>query len=202
MTEHTEEREQKISAPPEEKKPSTKESILDFAKFAIIAIVIVVPIRLFVAQPFIVNGASMVPTFDTGHYLIIDELSYRLEDPKRSDVVVFRFPSAPSKFLIKRIAGLPGETIEVKGNIITIKNEAHPEGFVWKQGAINDASDQGNVTVTLEKDEYYVLGDNRAGSADSRLWGTLKRDLIVGRPLIRLYPLTKIGVFPGEWKTE
>ena len=200
MTENAEERKQEISVPPEEKKPFTKESIVDFAKFAIIAVIIVAPIRMFVAQPFIVSGASMVPTFETGHYLIIDELSYRFEDPKRGEVVVFRFPPSPSKYLIKRVAGLPGETIEVKGNRVTIKNEAHPDGFIWEQGEIAETKDQGDVTVTLNKNEYYVLGDNRGESADSRLWGTLPREDIVGRPLIRLYPLTKIGVFPGEWK--
>ncbi|MEK7170089.1 MAG: signal peptidase I [Patescibacteria group bacterium] len=200
--EPAEEKMWKKEAPPEERKPSAKESILDFAKFAIIAVAVVTPIRLFIAQPFIVSGASMVPAFETGHYLIIDELSYRFENPKRGDVIVFRFPPVPSKFLIKRVAGLPGETIEVKGDTVTVKNAEHPDGFVWRQGSITEAKNQGDVTVKLNKDEYYVLGDNRGESADSRLWGTLSRELIVGRPLIRLYPLSKIGVFPGEWKTE
>jgi len=200
----SEERKPTVSSPERDSKEKSRtgESVWDFAKFAIIAIAIATPIRLFIAQPFIVSGASMVPTFDTGHYLIIDELSYRFEEPKRGEVVVFRFPPVPSKFLIKRVAGLPGETIEVKGDTVTIKNEEHPNGFVWQQGTITEARNQGDAIVTLKKDEYYVLGDNRGESADSRLWGTLTRELIVGRPLIRLYPFSKVGLFPGEWKAQ
>ncbi len=195
-----EETERKDSAPPEEKKTGTKESILDFIKFAILAVIIVIPIRLFIAQPFIVSGASMVPAFENGHYLIIDELSYRFEDPNRGEVIVFRFPPFPSKFLIKRVAGLPGETIEIRGNDVLIKNKAHLEGFLWQQGDVNSSKDLRDITVTLGNEEYFVLGDNRGESADSRLWGALSRKFIVGRPLIRLFPLSEIGVFPGKWK--
>ena len=190
------------TVPPEEKKEGVKESILDFIKFAVLALIVVVPIRLFVAQPFIVSGASMVPSFESGNYLIIDELSYRFEEPKRGEAIVFRFPQEPSKFLIKRVAGLPGETIEVKGNDVTIKNEAHPEGFVWQQGDINSTRDRGDATITLGEDEYFVLGDNRGESADSRLWGALQREFIIGRPLIRLFPLSDVGVFPGKWESD
>ncbi len=200
MPEHVEDIESKNPALPEEKKMTTKESVLDFVKFAVIAVIIVIPIRLFIAQPFVVSGASMVPAFHTGHYLIIDELTYRFEDPKRGDVIVFRFPPEPSKFLIKRVAGLPGETIAIKGNAVAIKNDVHPEGFLWQQGAINATKDQSSAEVNLGKDEYFVLGDNRGESADSRLWGTLKRELIVGRPLVRLFPISELEVFPGEWK--
>lgn len=188
------------STPPQEPKENAKESILDFLKFAILAVLVVIPVRLFIAQPFIVSGASMVPTFESGHYLIIDEISYRFEEPKRGEVVVFRFPQETSKFLIKRVAGLPGETIEMRGNDVVIRNEEHPEGFVWQQGEINSSRDRGDVTLTLESDAYFVLGDNRGESADSRLWGPLKREFIVGRPLIRLFPLSEVEVFPGSWE--
>ena len=185
---------------PESLKETKKESLLDFIKFGVIAVIIVIPIRLYVAQPFIVSGASMVPSFESGHYLIIDEISYRFEEPKRGEVIVFRFPPEPSKFLIKRVAGLPGETIQMNGKEVRIKNETHPEGFVWEQGALNSSSESDNLEVTLGSDEYFVLGDNRGESADSRLWGTLKRSFIVGRPLLRLFPVSKFGTFPGEWK--
>jgi len=188
------------SASQEQKREDTKESLMDFVKFAVLAVAIVLPIRLYIAQPFVVSGASMVPSFESGHYLIIDELSYRFENPKRGEVIVFRFPLQESKFLIKRVAGLPGETIEIKGNEITIKNAGYPEGFSWRQGDINPGRNTDNLTVTLGKDEYFVLGDNRGESADSRMWGVLNREFIVGRPLVRLFPLWELGVFPGEWK--
>ena len=184
----------------ESPKETKKESLLDFIKFGVIALIIVIPIRLYVAQPFIVSGASMVPSFQNGNYLIIDEISYRFEEPRRGEVVVFRFPSQPSKFLIKRIAGLPGETIQMYGKDVRIKNKEYPEGFVWKQGVLNSGGTNDNLEVTLGSDEYFVLGDNRGESADSRLWGTLKRSFIVGRPFLRLFPVSEFGAFPGEWE--
>lgn len=192
--------EQENLLPPTERKATLKESIWDFIKFAFLAVIIVIPIRLFIAQPFVVSGASMVPTFESGHYLIIDELSYRFEKPKRGEVIVFRLPAEQSKFLIKRIVGLPGETVELSGNDIRIKNESHPDGFLWEQGAFNKGRDGTRLTVVLSADEYFVLGDNRGESADSRIWGALPRELIVGRPLVRLLPLSQIALFPGEWK--
>lgn len=176
-----------------------KEGWRDFVRFALIATAIVVPIRLFIAQPFIVSGASMIPNFQNGNYLIIDELSYRFEEPRRGEVVVFRFPYEPSKFLIKRIVGLPTETVVIEGDTITIKNVAHPSGFVWAQGAITSSGRPAEQTVTLGAGEYFVLGDNRDASADSRLWGALPRGNITGRPLVRLFPLSKISLFPGVW---
>lgn len=177
------------------------ESFFDFFRFAIIAVLVVVPVRMFIAQPFVVSGASMEPTFQGGHYLIIDELSYRFEEPSRGEVIVFRFPIEPSKFLIKRVVGLPGETIEIRGDTITVFNKEHPDGFVWRQGTIHSSGRPARQNVTLGEDEYFVLGDNRDESADSRLWGPLERRFIVGRPLVRLFPLDRIGVFPGTWSS-
>ncbi len=177
------------------------ESWWDFIRFAFLAALVVLPVRFFIAQPFVVSGASMVPTFDSGDYLIIDEVSYRFEPPKRGDVVVFRFPLEPKKFLIKRVAGLPGETIEIKDDAITVKNRLHPGGFVWTQGTFASSGRRAEQTVTLADDEYFVLGDNRDQSADSRLWGPLKRNLIVGRPLVQLFPIGEISLFPGIWST-
>lgn len=186
-----------VSESPAETK---KESLLDFIKFGVIAVIIVIPIRLYVAQPFIVSGASMVPSFQSGNYLIIDEISYRFEEPRRGEVIVFRLPQQPSKFLIKRIAGLPGETIQMAGKDVRIKNKEYPEGFVWQQGALNSGGANDTFEVTLKSDEYFVLGDNRGESADSRLWGALKRDFIVGRPFLRLFPVSEFETFPGEWE--
>jgi signal peptidase I len=176
-----------------------KESWIDFFKFALVATAIVLPIRLYIAQPFIVSGASMVPAFEDGNYLIIDELSYRFEEPERGDVVIFRFPAEPKRFLIKRIAGLPGETIELKDDAVLVTNEARPEGFLWQQGGIASGNRIAAQKVSLGSGEYFVLGDNRDESADSRIWGPLPREYIVGKPLLRLFPVTKMGLFPGAW---
>lgn len=203
MQEHFDETEEKIPAPkvPEAiSEKEAKESWWDFLRFAVIAAIIVVPIRMFIAQPFVVSGNSMIPSYHNGNYLIIDEISYRFEEPKRGEVIVFRFPPEPSKFLIKRIAGLPGETVEIRDDTVTIVNGENPEGFVWTEGAIRVSGRKASQTVTLAPDEYFVMGDNRDESADSRLWGPLKREYITGRPIVRLFPFRDISLFPGAWK--
>lgn len=140
-------------------------SWLDLIRFTLIAVSIVIPIRLWIAQPFIVSGASMEPTFDHGDYLIIDEFSYHFQKPQKDDVIVFRYPLDPKKFFIKRVIGLPGETIEVDGQ-----------------------------TVTLAEGEYFVMGDNRSASSDSRVWGIVPEKLVIGRALLRLWPVNKAAV--------
>lgn len=188
------------STPPHEEK---KEGVFtEIVRFSLIALLIVLPVRLFIAQPFIVSGASMETTFHTGEYLIVDQLTYHLEEPKRGDVIVFRYPKDPSKFFIKRIIGMPGDTLKIDGNIVTITNAAHPEGTVLDETYINDMKPTTNLTETLGADEYFVMGDNRNASSDSRAWGVLQRDKIVGRAFLRLFPFTNIGVFPGEYDIE
>lgn len=139
----------------------------EYVKLALIAILIIMPIRLWVAQPFIVSGASMEPTFETGDYLIIDEISYRFQNPQKDDVIVFRYPLDTSKFFIKRIEGLPGEKVEYNGK-----------------------------EIILRDNEYFVLGDNTFASSDSRMWGPINKKLIIGRALIRLWPINKLEVLP------
>lgn len=173
--------------------------IVEVFKFAILALVIVVPFRLFIAQPFIVSGASMSPTFETGEYLVIDQLTYRFEPPKRGDVIVFRFPNDPSKFFIKRIIGLPGEVVELANGYTTIKNPA--TGTTTRLNEpylITDRTDD-HLTTTLSSDDYFVMGDNRSASSDSRVWGPVPKKDIVGRVLIRLLPVRMFGLFPGAY---
>jgi len=178
----------------DENTKSTKSLIL----FALIVLIIVLPVRLYVAKPFIVSGTSMYPTFDTWHYLIIDQLTYKLEKPSRGDVVVFRYPQNPSRFFIKRIIGLPGEKVELAGTDVIIINKEHPEGFLLDEPYIL-AEDQmeSHLTMQLGDNEYFVLGDNRKASADSRYWGPLEFNRIIGRAYLRLFPFTTLGVLPG-----
>jgi signal peptidase I len=168
----------------------------ELLKFALIAVVIVAPIRFFVAKPFVVSGASMYPTFDNGEYLIIDELSYRLREPERLDVIIFRYPKDPSDFFIKRIIGLPGETVEVSGSGITITTLSGETLTLEEPYVVNEGNGSYRKVV-LDIDEYFVLGDNRPESSDSRIWGALPEENIVGRAFVRLLPLQNIGILPG-----
>jgi signal peptidase I len=179
----------------EEKKSSILGSAWELIKFGIIAALIVVPIRMLVAQPFIVSGSSMLPTFENGDYLIVDEISYKFNEPQRGDIIIFRFPAFPTKFLIKRVIGLPNEKIEIRNNIIKIYNNDLPEGKVLKEDYLKRTPKMKDLTVVLGKDEYFVLGDNREKSSDSRIWGGVDKRLIIGRALIRLWPPTKLKVF-------
>lgn len=170
--------------------------------FSVIALLIVLPIRMFIAQPFIVSGASMEKTFSTGQYLIVDQLSYRFEAPTRGDVIVFRYPKDPSKFFIKRIIGIPGDTIEIRGRNVTIKNATDPEGTTLDEKYILGMSPNTTLTETLGDKEYFVMGDNRDASSDSRMWGVLQRDKIVGRAFLRLFPFNTFGVNPGTYNID
>lgn len=151
---------------------------------------------MYIAQPFIVSGSSMEPTFENGQYLIVDELTYRFENPQRGDVIIFRFPQDTKKFFIKRIIGLPGETVLIEGSHITIENEEHPDGFVLNEAYLTKET-HSTIRLKLTADEYFVMGDNRPASSDSRIWGPLPRDLIIGRAFLRLLPVPTLSVFPG-----
>lgn len=178
-----------------------KESWWDIVKFALITAAIVLPIRFFVAQPFMVSGPSMEPTFMNSDYLIVDEISYRFEKPKRGEVIIFKRPDE-NKYLIKRIIGLPGETVELSGDTVTIKNSEYPNGFNLDQTFVSYMKSELNTTIILDYDDYYVLGDNRPVSYDSRGWGPLEAKDIVGRPFLRLYPFNQLGIFPGDKSGE
>lgn len=168
---------------------------LETAKLVFISLLIIVPIRYFVIQPFFVLGASMEPTFQNGDYLIIDEISYILGDPKRDDVIVFHYPYNTKQFYIKRIIGLPGETVVLDAKGVTIKNAEHPEGMVLDEDFLPTKEEYGNKSVALGADEYFVLGDNREASSDSRSWGALKRNFIVGKVFVRAFPFQKAEAF-------
>lgn len=168
--------------------------------YTIVALGLALFIRFFVAAPYIVSGASMEPTFNDLHYLIVDRITYDFDTPQRGDVVVFDLPQNTSRALIKRVIGLPGETVVLSGAEVSILNDAQPEGFVLEEPYLSPDNIGGasDMRVTLGEDQYFVLGDNRKVSADSRVWGTLPREDIVGRVFLRLFPLGSVGVLPGE----
>lgn len=167
--------------------------------YTVVALGLAFFIRFFIAAPYVVSGASMIPTFYDYHYLIIDRVTYGFDEPVRGDVIVLDLPQDTSRALIKRVIGLPGETVSLSDNAVTIVNSEHPNGFVLNEPYL-DANNLGGPTdmsVTLAEDQYFVLGDNRRVSADSRSWGVLPREDIVGRAFLRLFPFDQIAIFPG-----
>lgn len=191
----------KLENKPEEtaKEKTNWQSFWEVVRFAVIALVIVIPIRVFIVEPFVVSGSSMFPTFKNGDYLIIDKISYELGNPKRDDVIVFRYPKDQTKFFIKRIIGLPNETVDIKGNIVTITNYLHKDGFKLDEPYIKNIANS-DTHFELKSDEYFVMGDNRSASSDSRYWGAVKKKLLVGKALLRLLPIGNINIFPGKYK--
>lgn len=184
---------------PHPEKIKDEHPLTEIVRFSIIALIIVIPIRMFIAQPFIVSGASMQETFQSGEYLIVDQVSYYFEKPKRGDVIIFRYPRDPAKFFIKRVIGIPGDTVKIDSNVVLIKNEQQPDGFVLDEPYVRAMSGNEHITEILSEREYFVMGDNRDASSDSRTWGVLQEDRIVGRAFLRLFPPSEIGLFPGEY---
>ncbi len=184
---------------PEKKKSRVKDIVKEIIIFFLIVFGVVLPFRIYIAEPYLVDGKSMDPTFETADYLIVDKFSYRKKSPERNTVIVFKYPNQPSKNFIKRIIGLPGETVVMKEDTIKIINSENPDGFEIDQSYVTHKM-PGNFTKTLAGDEYFVMGDNRPESFDSRSWGPLKKEFILGKPVLRLWPISKIGILPGEDK--
>ncbi|MDP2593339.1 MAG: signal peptidase I [bacterium] len=184
-------------------KGSRRSFFNEIIRLTIIIVVVVLPIRMFIAKPFLVSGSSMLPTFENGEYLIIDEISYRFENPKRGEVIVFKYPEDKERFLIKRIVALPRETLKIGPEGIFIINSENPKGFLLDERYVTyDIVPIGTLTLTLKEDEYFVMGDNRPASLDSRIWGPLSKDFIVGKPFVRLFPPQRLDFFPGQEVTE
>ncbi len=162
----------------------------EVVKTIAIAAIVVFGIRAVLFQPFLVSGASMEPNISQSNYLIIDELTYRFREPMRGEVIVFRYPGDKSTFYIKRIIGLPNEKVDIENGSITIDGAAIEEAEYLK-----GIGTSGTVHTQLDGDEYFVMGDNRSNSYDSRAWGPLEKKYVVGRALLRLFPFNRISVF-------
>lgn len=170
---------------------------LENVLYIIGAVVLAIIIQAFIVRPFIVSGTSMDPVIKNAEYLIVDEVSYHFETPQRGDVIVFKAPPEPTKYYIKRVIGLPGETVKINNGKVTIINAAHPGGFTLDEPYIvHTSTDTG--TYVVPPGTYFVMGDNRSGSYDSRSWGMLPAVNIRGRALLRLIPLNTISVLPGK----
>jgi signal peptidase I len=171
-------------------------SLLEVLEIAIIAVAAVFIVRSFLVQPFLVSGTSMVPTFSNGDYVLTDELTYRIRPPERGEVVVFHDVSDYSTYLIKRVIGLPGERVVINNNTVTIYNKQNPNGFVLNESYLPSGTvTSGDEDITLSSSSYFMMGDNRAVSYDSRSWGPLPASNMVGLVRFRLWPFDAIRVF-------
>lgn len=182
-------------------------------KVFLLAVVIIIPVRVFLFQPFFVQGSSMEPNFEDGQYLVISEFGYKQTDLglpdafhftirsfrniERQDVTVFRYPKNPDQFFIKRVIGLPGEGVEILRGKVIIYNAIHPDGYVLDESAYIGPGTltQDMPRKNLADDEYFVLGDNRMASYDSRSIGPIKKNKIIGRVLLRAWPVEQFSLY-------
>ena len=169
--------------------------LIDTIKTIIIVVVIAFLIRFYLVQPFYVSGNSMMPNYLDQEYLLIDEVSYHFNLPQRGDVIVFKYPLNPRETYIKRIIGLPSEKIQIKEGRVTVFNEKNPEGIALAEGYLPEKLyTDGDKEWNLDENEYFVLGDNRPDSSDSRVWGKLPRQNIIGKSwlIFKLRPWKQI----------
>ena len=175
-------------------------TIVDIVETIVVAAAIFIVVYLFLLQPHQVKGASMKPSFNDGEYILTDKISYRFSEPRRGDVVVFKAPTNPDVDFIKRIVALPGEKLEIKNNKIIIYNNENPKGFTLSEPyqvmapiAGGAHVQEGNI-VEVPTGNYFVFGDNRTHSFDSREWGPLPRKSIIGKAWLRYWPLSKMAI--------
>jgi signal peptidase I len=179
------------------------EFFLDVIETVVIALSIFLVVYLFFMQPHQVNGQSMVPNFQSGEYVLTDKVSYRLGVPHRGDVIVFHAPASAQCpkgtgcDFIKRVVGLPGETVEVKENHLYINGQVLDEPYIPTDFETLPGAFTKNKPVTLAENEYFVVGDNRPYSSDSRAWGPITRDEIVGKAFFRYWPPQEAGLLPS-----
>ena len=173
---------------------------LDFVETIAVSLSIFLVIYLFLMQPHQVNGQSMVPNFQNGEYVMTDKVTYKMRDPARGEIIVFHAPVAAGCVegtgcdFIKRIIALPGDVVEVKQGAIWVNGQALTEDYIPSDFETNTGRATQGTTITLGADEYFVCGDNRPYSSDSRTWGAITRDEIIGRVFLRYWPPSAMGV--------
>ncbi len=195
---------------PDEEYLSTGALLMEMVKVLVLAALVIIPIRAFLFQPFFVQGSSMEPNFDDGEYLVVSEFGYKytkipvlnmevhpFRELVRQEPVVFRFPKDPKQFFIKRVIGLPGESVEIKKGKVYIYNKIHPDGYELDESAYLDpalkTSDLPKTAVG--ESEYFVLGDNRTFSYDSRAFGPIEKTAVIGEVLLRAWPISEFSLY-------
>ncbi|MFA6428261.1 MAG: signal peptidase I [Candidatus Buchananbacteria bacterium] len=191
--------EQILNFQPEGWWQNARRFLWEVSKVVVISVAIILPIRYFLIQPYYVKGASMEPNYYDHDYLIVDEISFRFRDPARGEVIVFRYPLDPRQYFIKRVIGLPEETVKIAGGRVYIYNKANPQGFELDEPYLNGAktftATGKNYEKVLGSEELFVMGDNRPASLDSRVFGTLPLKYIIGRTWVRGWPFDRLAIF-------
>ncbi|MDE2001461.1 MAG: signal peptidase I [Patescibacteria group bacterium] len=171
-------------------------ALWEVLEVVLVAVITVFLIRSFLVQPFLVSGASMEPNFSNGNYLLVDEVTYHFRAPERGEVIVFEYPGNPSIYYIKRIVGLPGETVKIHNGQVRIAQNPSDPGTVLSEDYLPPGvMTSGDITETLGPTEYFMMGDNRNYSFDSRSWGPMDQKYIIGIVRLRLLPLSDIKAF-------
>jgi signal peptidase I len=175
------------------KQPSSrqKSTLREFVETLLLTLLIYVVVRSFLFENYRVVGRSMDPTLEDNQFLAVNKLGYRLHDPQRGDIIVFRDPRDDGRKLIKRVIGLPGELVEVRDGQVYVDNQAMPEAYIESPGRYS------YPPTEVPEDEYFVLGDNRNNSSDSHNWGMLAKNLIVGKAWVSYWPPALWGVLPS-----
>lgn len=166
---------------------SWKPVVRELVETIVLTLVIFLLIRVFV-QNFRVDGMSMEPNFHDGQFLLINKMAYRVGEPQRGDVIVFRYPQDPSRDFIKRIVGLPGEIVQVTDGQVIVDGTPTPDLAPVVPGGYTSAA------TRLGPDELYVMGDNRPNSSDSHTWGPLPMDLVIGEVVLSYWPPSTWGL--------
>jgi signal peptidase I len=192
---------------------TTGQFMREMVTILVLVLLVIIPIHTFLFQPFFVQGSSMEPNFRDGEYLIVRELGYKQTSVgllgwnwftvypsrvfTRGEVVVFHPPQKDDVFYIKRVIGLPGETVQIVDGHPRIAGSAFPEGRTLDESAYlkTGVMTTGHEEITLGEDEYFVLGDNRSMSQDSRYFGPVKKDHITGKVILRAWPLSRSMVY-------
>lgn len=172
-----------------------KSNVAEFIEFIAIIAAILIVIRFLVAEPHRVSGNSMVPNFHDGDYIITNKLLMKISEPKRGEVIILQNPRNADQVFIKRVVGLPGDRIKIADGVVLINNQVLDEPYL-PQGTVTLGEQflTDGEEIIVPDGQYFVIGDNRGGSSDSREWGTVSGNLIVGQAFLRYWPINKVGI--------
>jgi signal peptidase I len=166
--------------------------VREWTETLVVALALALLIRTFAMQVFFIPSGSMEPTLDIGDRIIVNKLTFKFHEPSRFEIAVFRFPygkpGEESKDFIKRVLGMPGETLQVKDGVVYINGKPLAEKHTMNKDMANYGP------VQIPSDSYFMMGDNRPNSADSRYWGFLPKQYMIGPAVVRIWPLTRFGL--------